>query len=111
MERQQQIQKAIQRWQSGRGGKRTQALVNNYRGGIKGLEATPSERRSNLIAASKREKDLVQRAAARIARGKGNQATVNRLNAVSFDVSKQTGGKDLQSFIDKRRNAADYKGK
>ena len=61
--------------------------------------------RRETIAKAKRYQGLEVRAAKRLARGKGGAATLKRASNNSFDVSKHTGGVDLQELIDRRKAA------
>ena len=71
---------------------------------------TKDNRRTSLtralrVTADKRQHELQIRAAKRLARGKGGAATLKRAGNASFDVSKHTGGVDLQELINRRKQA------
>ena len=57
------------------------------------------------VSPDQRQRDLQIRAAKRLARGKGGAATLKRASNASFDVSRHTGGVDLQELINRRKQA------
>ena len=113
-ERQKELRRrAISRIVAGRGGAATRARLKGKYDDSRKFDSTGTKGRKKLGggtgAVAKHDEALQVRAAKRLARGKGGANTVKRAGNTSFDVSKHTGGVDVQELINRRKAAADYK--